>query len=394
MEDKRALRLVAKARRGDEDAFRELAELKLRSVLHIATNLMGNRADGEDAAQETFIVLAQNIRKLKKSESFDAWLYRIVYTVCMKAKKIQACTKESMADPEEALKAIPEKDAETLPEQKMEEQQEKERIMKAINKLPEHYRLCMFLYYYEQLSYTEIAKSIQVNEKVVANILVRARIKLREILGQGVQGETDEAPGCAVKAGAFLPAAAISSSIAFEGASMASSASFAKVQAAIADISIPKESALSNFLASMTGKAALAVLGVALVVAIGMMAVKPDEPHQNQPAAGVPAAGEQKAAAVQEPQPQKIVVEERTLTSSVLKQPAGGQASVVLQGDAAQYQAFLAIEPSLTFVKKGASDGLEYSVYRTETQGGRAYYVVVNAGSNPGNTPYYLDIEL
>lgn len=192
MEDKRLLRLVKKARRGDKEAFRALIQEKGRKIVYIATNLMGNSADGEDAAQEAVLTVARKINTLENVELFDAWLYRIVYNVCMDEKRRKKKFATENGDMETAMATISDEDVSIQPENKMEDDVERERIMAAINELPERYRVCMLLYYYEDMSYLEIAKTLQVSEQVVANTLNRAKAKLRHILEeQGSLSETE-----------------------------------------------------------------------------------------------------------------------------------------------------------------------------------------------------------
>lgn len=204
MHNEKIDRLVRKARRGNKGAFCELIELKAHKILYIATQLMGNKEDGEDAAQEAIIKIARNISRVKKAELFDAWLYKVVYTVCLSERQKRMNCQIGTVDFETASATLSEKNNAILPEASMEKSLEKEKVMAAIDKLPVTYRMCLLLYYYEDLSYANIASTLNINEQTVANILHRAKTRLRDIL------EAEE-PGLSTstKASALIPSALI-----------------------------------------------------------------------------------------------------------------------------------------------------------------------------------------
>ncbi len=75
MKDKKFLRVVKKAIRGDERAFEELLRLRGKNILYIAIHLMRDKSDGEDAAQEAVLLIRRDIGKLEKPGAFDTWMW-------------------------------------------------------------------------------------------------------------------------------------------------------------------------------------------------------------------------------------------------------------------------------------------------------------------------------
>jgi len=68
---------VAKARGGDEDAFRVLVERHSRSIYRLAYRMTGRPEDAEDVVQETFVRAYRQLGRFEARSNFATWLYRI-----------------------------------------------------------------------------------------------------------------------------------------------------------------------------------------------------------------------------------------------------------------------------------------------------------------------------
>jgi RNA polymerase sigma factor (sigma-70 family) len=69
---------VAKARRGDEDAFRLLVERHSRSIYRLAYRMTGRPEDAEDVVQEAFVKAYRALDRYREGSAFRPWLLRIV----------------------------------------------------------------------------------------------------------------------------------------------------------------------------------------------------------------------------------------------------------------------------------------------------------------------------
>lgn len=291
MEDKRLLRLIKRARFGDKEAFCEIIKEKSRKILFISTNLMGNSSDGEDVAQEAVITLAQKIGTLKKAELFDAWMYRIVFNVCMDEKRRQSRKPDESGEIDTAVATIAEDHTDVLPEQSVLKASDKEIIMEALNELPERYRICMILFYYEDMSYAEIAETMQVSEQVVANILNRAKEKLRTSLGSQkaeelgfTQKSIEQGDSKIVyKAGVLVPALALSQAFAMSEAVTVTPSAISGLASVAAGVAFPKGLIFTQFIESVAAKVAGALASSAVVVGTLFMAVSSPEETQPMP---------------------------------------------------------------------------------------------------------------
>src|SRR6266568_6389094 len=69
---------LARARRGDSEAFRALVERHSRSVFRLAFRMTGNEQDAEDVVQESFLRAYRQLGRFESRANFGTWLYRIV----------------------------------------------------------------------------------------------------------------------------------------------------------------------------------------------------------------------------------------------------------------------------------------------------------------------------
>src|SRR6266568_4603493 len=79
--------LIARARAGDGDAFRELTEPHLRELQVHCYRMLGSFQDAEDALQDTLLAAWQGIGGYEGRASVRTWLYRIATNRCLNARR-------------------------------------------------------------------------------------------------------------------------------------------------------------------------------------------------------------------------------------------------------------------------------------------------------------------
>jgi RNA polymerase sigma-70 factor (ECF subfamily) len=79
------LRMVARAREGDPDAFGGLVKLHWERLVRLARSMVGD-AGAEDVVQESFVVAWQKLGRLTRDEAFRPWMTRIVFRRCLRVR--------------------------------------------------------------------------------------------------------------------------------------------------------------------------------------------------------------------------------------------------------------------------------------------------------------------
>jgi RNA polymerase sigma factor (sigma-70 family) len=83
MEDRRVQRaLVGRAKRGDEEAFTDLARAVGDRLMAIAYRILRDVDRAEDAVQQTLVTAWRELPQLRDDDRFDAWLRRILVHAC------------------------------------------------------------------------------------------------------------------------------------------------------------------------------------------------------------------------------------------------------------------------------------------------------------------------
>jgi RNA polymerase sigma factor (sigma-70 family) len=168
--------LVTRAQNGDRNAFSELVRIHAPGVLNVIYRLCGNMQVAEDATQETFIQAWQRLPSYRPRSSLRNWLYRIAVNTA-----IDMLRKEKRILPGE-IENMNLMVSEPGPEAMAANLERTEMVQEAILALPDASRAVLVLREFEDLSYKEIAESLDIPVGTVMSRLNYARKLLREKL--------------------------------------------------------------------------------------------------------------------------------------------------------------------------------------------------------------------
>jgi len=73
---------VERARGGDVEAFVALIERRQERMVRVASAILGNRSDADDAIQEALVSIWRELPRLRAAGQFDAWADRILVNAC------------------------------------------------------------------------------------------------------------------------------------------------------------------------------------------------------------------------------------------------------------------------------------------------------------------------
>ena len=181
--------LVAEARAGNGESFTTLINQYDRHIYRLALNITGNQEDAEDVLQDSFLKAYSNLNRFQGDSRFYTWLVRIaVNEALMKLRKRRGASWVSLDEPVETddpgLMPREVEDWADNPEQGYAKAELQDILNHAIEKLEPQFRSVFVLRDVEGFSTEETATMMGLSVPAVKSRLLRARLKLRELLNK------------------------------------------------------------------------------------------------------------------------------------------------------------------------------------------------------------------
>jgi len=175
---------MARARRGDVQAFGELVRRHMQRIYAAALALVGSHDDALDLSQEAFVRAYRARGSLDPARPFYPWLYQILRRLWLNFLRDASTRRERTAEAGPWLVAQAEARAGTLdPARKPEREALRARVEAAIARLPAAQREVLVLKEFQQLKYREIAELLDIPTGTVMSRLYTARRQLADWLG-------------------------------------------------------------------------------------------------------------------------------------------------------------------------------------------------------------------
>lgn len=152
-----------------EEELKIAIDLYSDMVKRICFVYMKNYADTEDIFQEVFLKYILFSGSFQSKEHEKSWMIRVTTNQCKDLLK--SFFKKRVIGLEDMKEYIQEELADTS------------EVLEAVMSLKGHYRIVIYLFYYEGYSAVEIAKILKKNENTIYSILSRGRNQLKNILG-------------------------------------------------------------------------------------------------------------------------------------------------------------------------------------------------------------------
>ncbi len=153
-----------------------LVEDHLEAVYRYAYRLSGSQELAEELTQQTFLLACDRCGQLRRPGRARAWLLSIVRNCYW--QQLRRRQREPQCVPEELYEQWPQHVAE-------ETDWDAERLQQALDSLPASYRVVLLMHYFEQASYREIARRLNIPLGTVMSRLSRAKARLRSLLTRG-----------------------------------------------------------------------------------------------------------------------------------------------------------------------------------------------------------------
>src|SRR5689334_17476770 len=169
---------VDQALKGDRAAFGQLMHRYAGAVYNLAYRMLGNAEDAEDASQEIFLRAYTRLNSFDRTRRFSTWLLSIGSNYCIDRLRRRRFAWMTLDDVAFSLPT-----AERGPERSALVHEQQAIVQRALQRLPDNYRLVTVLRYWHDMSYDEIANATGLTESAIKTRLHRARHMLAEALG-------------------------------------------------------------------------------------------------------------------------------------------------------------------------------------------------------------------
>ncbi len=169
--------LVRSAISGNETAFAELIKLNHRRITALGMSFFKNQTDTEDFVQDVFIKAYTKLETFRGDSLFSTWLTRLAYTTALNSIKRR---KEYLPLADENILY----DTDLTPEEKEVKRITIETVRESVKELPDKLAVCLDLYFFYDMSYTEICDVTEMPMNTVKSNIFRAKKLLKEKLSE------------------------------------------------------------------------------------------------------------------------------------------------------------------------------------------------------------------
>jgi RNA polymerase sigma-70 factor, ECF subfamily len=168
--------ILAKCRRGDRNAQRQLYERYCQRVYGLAVRFAG-QSEADDLTQDIFLRIFAGLGSFQGKACFSTWLYRVALNECLRYRRgVQPAPDRLAAEPISR---------DTAPGRRLEES---EILEHALRRLEPSLRAVFLLRHVEDMDYRQISAVLEIPISTAATRLSRARSELQRLLEGVVQG--------------------------------------------------------------------------------------------------------------------------------------------------------------------------------------------------------------
>ena len=170
--------LVQRTRDGDVNAFGELVQRYQASVFSVCYRLLGDTAEAEDLAQESFLRAFRRLGSYDDTRPFGPWMRRVAANLSL---NVLAQRRPAAAELDDEADEVP-GDLQDTPELAGDRAEQARKVRDGLLRLPAHYRAVIELRHYQEMSYDEMAVELGISLGEVRTRLFRARRQMAKWL--------------------------------------------------------------------------------------------------------------------------------------------------------------------------------------------------------------------
>ena len=155
--------LIDSFKKGNTSAFSDIVLKYQDKIYNLCHHMLGNAYDAEDAAQDVFLKAYQSLPKFQPDASLYTWLYRIATNTCIDYKR-KPVFESLFGGSEEGERLLHDRASEApSPEKLYQSKQIDKALQESLSKLSPKLRAIIILKEIEELSYEEIADTLEIS---------------------------------------------------------------------------------------------------------------------------------------------------------------------------------------------------------------------------------------
>jgi RNA polymerase sigma-70 factor (ECF subfamily) len=172
--------LVELAQKGNRDAFGEIVKRWQRKIFALCFGMLGTEDEAKDAVQDTFMLAFRNISNFRGDAKVSSWLHRIAVNQCLTVKRRGKSRSEELLDDsanrEDKVFVAP---LAASPSSAAERNERLIAVRKAVNSLPGDLRQVVVMKEFEEMTFQEIAETLEIPLSTVKSRLYTALKQLK-----------------------------------------------------------------------------------------------------------------------------------------------------------------------------------------------------------------------
>ena len=175
------VRLMLEVRNDNAAAFEELMLRYQNRLVTVLDHLVGGRDQAEDLAQEVFLRVYSSRKRYTPGAKFSTWLFTIANNVASNARRTRSRRREvslSVSDGSSSggnrLDQLAQAASGLMPARQLDKAEMREVMRLAIEALNERQRMAVLLSKFENMSYADIAETMDMSQEAIKSLLSRA----------------------------------------------------------------------------------------------------------------------------------------------------------------------------------------------------------------------------
>ena len=188
------VRLMLQVRDDSAAAFEELMQRYQGRLVTVLAHLVNNLDQAEDLAQEVFLRVYRARKSYVASAKFSTWLFTIANNVAINAQRTISRRREVNLPGRDSgpmgahpMEVILRASSSQMPARQLDKAEMRDIVRMALSALNERQRMAVLLSKFEDMSYADIAQSMELSPQAIKSLLSRARVNLREVLEPYIQ---------------------------------------------------------------------------------------------------------------------------------------------------------------------------------------------------------------